>query len=156
MAVAYEETGRQKRALQAAWIPPEWRLKEIPPVTDVIDALDFIRKSDLLSPKELEITETTDANVLLESIASRKLSSVEVVTAFSKRAALAHQLTTCCTEMFFDEALQSAKALDKHLQETGKTIGPLHGLPVSIKDQFDVKGVDSSIGMNEPLWDPFW
>ncbi|KIW72563.1 hypothetical protein PV04_00745 [Phialophora macrospora] len=146
MAVAYEETGRQKRAQQAASIPPEWRLKEIPPVTDVIDALDFIRKSDLLSPKELEITETTDANVLLESIASRKLSSVDVVTAFSKRAALAHQLTTCCTEMFFDEALQSAKALDKHLEETGKTIGPLHGLPVSIKDQFDVKGVDSSIG----------
>jgi amidase len=155
MAVAYEETGRQKRALQAASIPPEWRLKEIPPVTDVMDALDFIRKSDLLSPKELEITETTDANVLLEGIASRKLSSVDVVTAFSKRAALAHQLTTCCTEMFFDEALQSAKALDKHLQETGKTIGPLHGLPVSIKDQFDVKGVDSSIGINPP-WDPFW
>jgi amidase len=36
--------------------------------------------------------------------------------------------------------------MDDHLAKTGKTAGPLHGLPVSIKDLFSVKGVDTSIG----------
>lgn len=32
------------------------------------------------------------------------------------------------------------------MQTTGKTIGPLHGLPVSVKDQFDIQGIDTTLG----------
>lgn len=28
----------------------------------------------------------------------------------------------------------------------GKVIGPLHGLPVSVKDSFDIEGVQSTVG----------
>jgi amidase len=35
-------------------------------------------------------------------------------------------------------------------QTTGKTVGPLHGVPVSIKDNFAVKGFDSSVGFLSP------
>lgn len=50
------------------------------------------------------------------------------------------------TEVLFEDAVCRAKELDKHLVATGKPIGPLHGLPVTLKDQFDVKGYDSTIG----------
>lgn len=46
----------------------------------------------LLSPREVEITETTDVGILLEKLASAEWSSVEVTTAFYKRAIIAHQL----------------------------------------------------------------
>jgi amidase len=36
-------------------------------------------------------------------------------------------------------ALARAKELDQHLEKTGKPVGPLHGLPISLKDQFRVK-----------------
>ena len=36
--------------------------------------------------------------------------------------------------------------MDGHLETHGKTLGPLHGLPVSLKDQFHVKGYDTTMG----------
>lgn len=30
--------------------------------------------------------------------------------------------------------------------KTGKLKGPLHGIPITLKDQFDIKGVDSTLG----------
>jgi amidase len=36
--------------------------------------------------------------------------------------------------------------LDEYLAATGKVTGPLHGLPISLKDQFHVKGVDTTMG----------
>lgn len=36
--------------------------------------------------------------------------------------------------------------LDAHLADTGTTVGPLHGLPVSLKDQFRVEGTETSMG----------
>jgi Asp-tRNA(Asn)/Glu-tRNA(Gln) amidotransferase A subunit family amidase len=51
------------------------------------------------------------------------------------------------TEPLFTGAIKRGRELDEHLKRTGKTVGPLHGLPVSVKDTFNVKGVDSSIGL---------
>jgi len=56
-------------------------------------------------------------------------------------------LTACVTEPLFTRALKQATALDEHLFRTGKPIGPLHGIPISVKDTFDIAGVDSSIGI---------
>jgi amidase len=36
--------------------------------------------------------------------------------------------------------------LDKYYKDNGKTMGPLHGLPISLKDQFHVKGNDTTMG----------
>lgn len=46
----------------------------------------------------------------------------------------------------FRDALQRAEELDDHLGRHGTPIGPLHGIPVTLKDQFNVKGVDSTLG----------
>ena len=46
----------------------------------------------------------------------------------------------------FEEGLQRAAELDRHLEEKGQVVGPLHGLPVSIKDHIRVKGHDTATG----------
>lgn len=35
--------------------------------------------------------------------------------------------------MFFDLALKRAQELDDYFAKEGKTVGPLHGLPISLK-----------------------
>lgn len=59
------------------------------------------------------------------------------------------------SEVLYPEALQRAQFLDDYIQTHGKTIGPLHGLPISLKDCFITAPHPSSIGMaafaNEPL-----
>lgn len=49
-------------------------------------------------------------------------------------------------EVFFDAAIEDAKRLDAYYAEHKKPIGPLHGLPISLKDQFHVKGVETTMG----------
>lgn len=44
--------------------------------------------------------------------------------------------TNCATEIFFEEGLQRARELDGYLEEHGRTKGPLHGLPISVKVWF--------------------
>jgi amidase len=144
MTISYLDRCAKKRAHQHSLIPEEWRLDPIPAIESAPNALDYLRQ--ILSPEELALTEETDIAVLLRKLASGDLSSLELTRAFAKRAALAHQLTTCCTEIFFEDAFAVAKELDNHLAKTGETVGPLHGLPVSIKDLFSVQGVDTSIG----------
>jgi amidase len=56
--------------------------------------------------------------------------------------------TNCLTEIFFDRAVMRAQELDEYLKRTGKPVGPLHGLPISLKDQFDIVGIDSTMGMS--------
>ena len=140
---AWKLRARAKRAAQATLIPSEWRLKSIP---DFTNARDYIRTSGLLSPTELAITEITDARVLQRNIQSGELSALAVATAYCKRAAIAQQLTGCLTEILFKRALARAKELDEFFEKEGRVIGPLHGIPISFKDNYDVEGVDSTIG----------
>ncbi|GME48882.1 acetamidase [Neofusicoccum parvum] len=109
-----------KRALQAAAI--DAFLSEHPP-----DAQEQLIQS---------ITEIDDIEELLTRISTRAVSAADVAVAYIQSL----------TEVLFDDAVRRAKELDEHLAATGKPIGPLHGLPVTLKDQFDVKGYDSTIG----------
>ncbi|RAH56459.1 amidase signature enzyme [Aspergillus piperis CBS 112811] len=142
----WKSTVYKKRAAQLAAIPPSWRLPESITADPPLNALEAIRSCDILTERELEWTEINDSTVLLSMLASREISSVQLTTAFCKRAAIAQQLTKCLTEIFFDRALARAQELDDILEKTGKVTGPLHGLPVSIKDRFDVEGFDTTVG----------
>ncbi|CAN7642160.1 amidase family protein [Neorhizobium sp. LjRoot104] len=44
------------------------------------------------------------------------------------------------------EAIADAEALDRTFAETGKFAGPLHGIPVLIKDNYDVAGLQTTGG----------
>lgn len=48
--------------------------------------------------------------------------------------------------MIFEDALKQARELDREFKESGKPKGPLHGIPVTLKDQFNIKGYDSTLG----------
>ncbi|KAH7119185.1 acetamidase [Dactylonectria macrodidyma] len=100
----------------------------------------------ILTEEEIDITETHDAVGLADAIANKKYSAVAVAMAFSKRAIISHQLTCCLTQWFMDEAVEQAKRLDGYLAEHGKTVGPLHGVPISIKDHVPIAGTFSSLG----------
>ncbi|KAF2713668.1 amidase [Pleomassaria siparia CBS 279.74] len=155
MAQTWEEIGAARRASLAERIPPEYRLPpNIVPPAGQRNVTTFPRESGWFSQKELEITDST-ATVILDKIASRTWTSEEVTKAFCKRAAAAQQLTNCLSDIFVDEAVAIAKALDEHLNTTGKLVGPLHGLPISLKDNFDIAGKDSTVGfsslVNKPV-----
>ncbi|GAO50068.1 fatty-acid amide hydrolase [Saitoella complicata NRRL Y-17804] len=155
----------QKRLAQLSQIPPDWLLPQsslpLPfDFTDVThdhsavadftstpawDVRRFFEKCGLLTEKECEIV-SVDAFVALENMRNGDWTAVEVTTAYCKSAAVAQQTTTCLTEIFFDRALSRAHDLDDHFRRTGKTMGPLHGLPISLKDQFNITGIDTTMG----------
>jgi amidase len=150
MAMAtWKDIARDRREEQDAQIPPEWRLSPLHPRHPRHpDARETIRTCGILTEDELRWTDMTDVRPLLHQLATGQLSSLQVTTAFCKRAALAQQLTKCLTEIFFDKALERAGKLDEQFAKTRTPSGPLHGLPVSIKDRFDVEGYDTTVGMD--------
>ena len=89
----WKELTEDKARRQQAEIPPEWILKS-PPGNDVLDVRAFpdSQQCGLLTEREIVITNTTDVDTLLHKLACGKWSSVEVTTAFYKRAIIAHQL----------------------------------------------------------------
>jgi Asp-tRNA(Asn)/Glu-tRNA(Gln) amidotransferase A subunit family amidase len=142
----WKPIARRKQAERESRIPKPWRLAS-PPSSNILDVRSIPRTSGILSPEELEITESHDATSLAQAISSGSLTAEQVTIAFCKRAAIAQQVCNCLTEIFFDDAIARAKYLDQEYKKSGKTVGPLHGLPISLKDMFQVKGYDASIGI---------
>ena len=125
-------------------IPEKWRLSSIPSIEEQRDVTGpFIQK--FLSTEETEITET-DAVDIVEKTSAGIWTAEEVTAAFCHRASLAHQLTNCLHETFFEAAIEDARKLDEYYAQHKAPIGPLHGLPISLKDQFHVKGVETTMG----------
>ncbi|KAJ5277349.1 hypothetical protein N7524_003502 [Penicillium chrysogenum] len=137
--------GEAKRQSILNAIPEKWRLESpVPPATELRDVTgDYIRQ--YLTEHEITITETDAVDIVAQTSTGR-WSALEVTEAFCHRAALAHQLVNCLHEVFFEAAIQDAKQQDEYFAKHKTPIGPLHGLPVSLKDQFHVKGVETTMG----------
>ncbi|VUC32949.1 unnamed protein product [Clonostachys rosea] len=108
------------------------------------DAL-AIKIEPLPSDKDGSITALTSPDEITSKILSGQLTSHEIVRAFIQRPAPG-LISSSLTEVLFEEALREATKLDEYFLAHGKLVGPLHGVPVTLKDQFDVKGYDSTIG----------
>lgn len=131
------------RAKLKAAIPSEYMVELPKPIEDLMaaqfNAVAYLYDEKLLSAEDLAITDTSSSG-LVDQIAASKLTSVRVFEAFARRAVLAHQFTSCISDLFLDEGLARAKFLDEYLSKNGKTIGPLHGLPISLKEQMNYRG----------------
>ncbi|KAI8206734.1 hypothetical protein K4K52_002869 [Colletotrichum sp. SAR 10_76] len=151
-AISWQELVDEKKQQLTGAIPAKWKL-DVSLVKELTEAnggrlleLDPARRSGVLDDVELDITESNSAVELVNKMALGRLTATQVVTAFCKRAAVAQQLASCLTESFYDEAIARAKFLDDYYRKNGKTIGPLHGLPISLKDTFKVVGFDATAG----------
>ncbi|KAI1622023.1 amidase signature domain-containing protein [Exophiala viscosa] len=134
-------------------IPSTWCLDSKWTSQTASSVIDIPRNSGVLTKRQLDITDQSLVQLVV-NLARGILTSVEVTEAFCARAAIAHQLarlrfprqTNCLTAFFPEEAIDAAKACDAHYAATGKVIGPLHGIPLAIKDQYNVKGHPSTLG----------
>lgn len=119
-----------------------------PPVPDVpsdLPANVTDVPKQLLTKDEVRITETSTED-LVSLLASGKLTSTVVVKAFLRRAGIAQRLANCVTEVLPEEALSRAKYLDDYLHEHKNPVGPLHGLPISVKEHIGMKGKGLNAG----------
>lgn len=141
----WEATAAQKRSSILSSFPLDFpSIKEVPSRENLRNVLSYIEK--YLSSTERSITHSSVSEILTRT-ASGAWTAQAVTLAFCKRAALAHQLTNCLHEAFFSAALADAEALDSEFARTGRPKGPLHGLPISLKDQLHVRGVETSLGL---------
>ncbi|PGH13052.1 hypothetical protein AJ79_03889 [Helicocarpus griseus UAMH5409] len=99
-----------------------------------LNSLDLPRQ--LLTAREYELTQNYDAIALLRMLRAKEVSSEELTRAFLRRAAIAQYAVNCVTELMWDEAIERAKYLDS----LADPLGPLHGLPISIKEHQGMKG----------------
>ncbi|KAJ7347086.1 amidase [Mycena albidolilacea] len=95
-----------------------------------------------------------DRAAILRSTAGEIVSNIErgtwtasqVLEAFIAQSLVAHTATNCITEVLFEDARARAKQLDAEFKVAGRLKGPLHGVPISVKDQYDIEGYDTTIG----------
>jgi len=99
----------------------------------------------------VSVVTRTAAQNIVKSIQDGEWTAVQVVQAFIKCAIRAQRETNAITEgmspcnfftsylkrvqVMFKDALKEAEALDAEFAQTKQLRGPLHGLPVSFKDQ---------------------
>ncbi|KAK9460885.1 amidase signature domain-containing protein [Lipomyces oligophaga] len=156
----WQEIVAQKRADREKLLEPYKLEKSKLPPADQLCVFDFVEKGgadSILSEKDKTITSIDDVDELAAEIAKGKYSAEEVISAYIKRATVVHQLTNCFSEVVFEQALERAKKLDEYYIREGKTSGRYHGVPITLKDQFNVYGVDTTLGYvsrsNNPVKD---
>ena len=79
-------------------------------------------------------------------IRGRKVSSCELVQAHLDQIAKVNPEINAAVEVFADNAMAEARTADRTLARNGGTIGPLHGVPFSIKDSIEVAGTVCTAG----------
>ena len=79
-------------------------------------------------------------------IAARDISSVELTQAILDRIAAIDPVLMSYATLTPERALEDASALDAETAAGGSR-GPLHGVPIAVKDLYDVAGVPTAAGM---------
>jgi len=101
---------------------------------------------------DARVTDLTDetlhyasATVLAAAIRQKTVSSLEVVDACLKRIDQVNPRLNAVVQLIAETARAGARQADAELAR-GTLRGPLHGVPFTVKDSFDVAGVISTAG----------
>ncbi len=86
------------------------------------------------------------ATALAKAIRTKQVSSLEVVEAHLDRIEATNGAVNALTFVLAEEALDAAKAADRAIA-AGETIGPLHGVPITLKDNLDLAGSATTFGI---------
>ncbi len=82
---------------------------------------------------------------VLQRIQARELSPVELVRAYLERIEKLNSALNVYLTVMAESALAAATAAEQAVMR-GEALGPLHGVPVALKDNCDVVGVRMSAG----------
>lgn len=85
------------------------------------------------------------ATELRERITSKKVSPPEIVSAVLARAEALQPELNCFITLCGDEAMAAAREAERKVM-AGESLGLLHGLPVTVKDIVNTKGVKTTFG----------
>ena len=87
------------------------------------------------------------ATELSEQIKSKEVSPVEAVEAYLERVEALNPKLNSYITVCADEAMEEARRAESAIAQ-GDYIGPMHGIPVAVKDQWWTKGVRTTAGSN--------
>ncbi|MBT7613746.1 MAG: amidase, partial [Rhodospirillaceae bacterium] len=87
----------------------------------------------------------TSATELARRIATGEMSPVDIVENSLARIEEVNPALNCFCFVFPEEARQKAKEAEAAV-EAGKPLGPLHGVPIAIKDFTPTKGKTTTMG----------
>ncbi|HST90281.1 MAG TPA: amidase [Ktedonobacterales bacterium] len=86
------------------------------------------------------------ARELAERIARGEVSAVEAVEAYIARIEAVNPALNAVVVKRYDAARAEARAADER-RAAGEPLGPLHGVPITIKEAFDLEGTPSTYGL---------
>ena len=89
------------------------------------------------------------AHEILEKIKQGEVSSLEVLESFLAQVEKVNPKINAIVALDIERAKEKAKEADNKINLKSK-LGPLHGLPMTIKDAFEVEGIVSTGG--NPAW----
>src|SRR5262245_23209414 len=88
----------------------------------------------------------TSATTLAAMIRTKKVSPVDVVDATLLRIEKVNPRLNAFVTVLADHARVQAKAAERALTRRSATLGPLHGVPFSVKDLVITNGVRTTFG----------
>lgn len=82
-----------------------------------------------------------------DALRNSRITSYDLTKKYIARIQECNPRLNIIVRTHFPQALQKARALDAHLASTGRPVGPLHGVPFTIKDAFRIKNFRTSYGI---------
>jgi len=86
------------------------------------------------------------ASGLAEAIREKRVSSVEVIGAHLERIAAVNPKVNAVTVVLEEDALRAAREADEKIA-AGDDVGPLHGVPITVKENIDLVGSPTTHGI---------
>ena len=80
-----------------------------------------------------------------EELRAKEITSVALTRMMLDRIDRLNPVLNCYITICRDEALQNSEKLDRRLL-AGEDLGPLHGVPVAVKDNLATAGIRTTIG----------
>lgn len=95
-----------------------------------------------MTDAELKVLTLAQAAQLIRR---KKLSPVELTHAVLERVDRLNDQMRAFITVTADSALDAARAAERRIK-AGRSLGPLHGVPISVKDLYDTRGIRTTAG----------